>query len=79
MKDAEINRKIAEVDESAKRYVDMKIRAVKKLVAPFIWMRNNPGKAVILLILLFFLSAFAFHMIDLKETIEKKFNIEFRQ
>ena len=79
MKDVEINRKIAEVDESTKRYVDMKIRAVKKLVAPFIWMRNNPWKTLGGLIILFMLSALAFHELDFRKLIKNRTGIEFKE
>lgn len=43
------------------------------------WAEAHPGKAIIILIILFMLSAFAFHMIDIKGTIEKRFNIELKE
>lgn len=78
MKDSEIDRRLAEQDKAQKAYTDMKNRAVRKDIAPFVWMKKNPGKAIIILIVLFMLSAFAFHMIDIKGTIEKRFNIELK-
>ncbi len=79
MKDIDINKRFAKTDEDLKRYVDMKIRAVKKLLAPFIWMRNNPWKTLLGLMILFMLSAVGFHMIDVKRTIEKRLNIELKE
>lgn len=79
MKDEEINRRLEQQDKDQRLYTDMKIRAIKKLLAPFIWMRNNPGKAIAVLVILFVVTSFLLHIIDIKETIEKMFNIEFKR
>ncbi len=78
MKDSEIENRFEQQDKDLKSYVDMKIRAIKKMLAPFIWMEKNPGKTIIALIIMFMLSAFLFHVIDFKKTFERKTGIELK-
>jgi len=78
MRESDIDKRFEQHDKDVKNYVDMKFRALKKPLAPFIWASKNPGKAVIAMVILFMLSALAFHMIDLRKTIEKRFDIELK-
>ena len=78
MKDSEIENKFEQQDRDLKLYVDMKIRAIKKPLAPFIWMQKNPGKTIAALIVMFMLSAFLFHIIDFEKTFESKTGIELK-
>ena len=79
MRESEIDKRFEQQDRDSKLYTDMKIRSVKKMLAPFIWAGKNPGKAVLIVFIAFMLSALVFHMIDIKGTIEKRLNIELKQ
>lgn len=76
MRDEEINSRFERADKDAKHYTDMKIRAVKKLLAPFIWMVQNPKKAIIGFILFVMVCIGIASSINLKKMILDRFNIE---
>lgn len=69
---------IEQRDKDIKLYVDMKIRALKKVLAPFIWMGKNPGKAAFIILLILGLFSLLFEAIDIRGTIENIFNIELK-
>ena len=90
MKESDIDKKIAQKDKDWKDYTNMKIRVVKNDIEevddniraelrPFFWAKNNPGKAVLIVLIAFMISALAFHMIDIKGTIEKRLKIELKE
>lgn len=70
MTDADINKKIADVDKDLKLYVDMKIRAVKKLVAPFIWMRKHPFWTIIIFLIIMSAGIWVSHRVSARQIIE---------
>lgn len=76
MKDQEINDKLEQHDRNLKLYVDMKIRAVKKLLAPFIWMGKHPGWAAIIFVSCISIGIWVSHRITAKQVIEATTGIE---
>lgn len=79
MRESDIDKRFAQADKDVKHYVDMKFRALKKPLAPFIWASKNPGKAVLIVFIAFILSALAFHIIDVEKFFKNRFNIELKQ
>ena len=76
MNDEQINNKFERHDRSLKSYIDLKLRAytakTDAKLKPFIWMQSNPIKTIGILMILFMLSAFAFHYIDFEKFFKHK-------
>lgn len=79
MKDAEIERRLAEQDKDQQHYTDMKIRAVRKQIPLFIWMGKYPRKAVLGLFLFVLMCISVANIIDIRKFVANKFGIEFKQ
>jgi len=79
MKESEVNSKLEQHDKDLRQYIDMKMRAVKKMLSVFIWMQKHPWKTLLMLFIFVGLCFFAYRVIDLKTTIENKTGIELKE
>lgn len=79
MREDDIDKKLAQRDKDLKVYIDMKIRAVKKLVAHSIWVGKNPKRALLIIFVFVLLCISIASTVDLKKFIAKKFGIELKE
>ena len=79
MRESDIDKRFEQQDRDSKLYTDMKIRSVKKLLAPFFWMAKYPKKALLILFVFVLICISVASSIDLKKFITNKFGIELKQ
>ena len=76
----DIDGKFEQQDKDIKLYVDMKIRAVKKMLAFWIWIGKNPKVSVFIFVLSIAIGIWVAHKIDVRHTLENstgvRFNVE---
>ena len=70
MRDEEINRRFEDQDKSLKLYVDMKIRALKRMIAPWPWIKKHPFWSILIFIAMISAGIWVSHRISLRQVIE---------
>ncbi len=79
MRNDEIHRLFEQQDKNLKGYVDMKIRAVMKKIAPWPWIKSHPWKSAIVLILIISAGIWVSHRISVQQVFEKVTGIELNE
>ena len=73
---SDIDKKIADVDRDLKLYVDMKIRAVKRMLSFWIWLQKHPKISFFIFIACIAAGIWLSHRIDARQVIKNETGIE---